>query len=219
MTAERRIACRAVFLDAGGVIVLPDRNLVADGLRALGIVHGFAGSSMVLTVEDSSPVLLELVAARCSLHRNECREALRILVIQLAGLAAQRATEEDDTTMAEEVAEMFAARSAEEQQEHAVRFHRAIARGAGNPVLAAFAEALMVSFAEDCREKIEPPPDLRKSAQVHNAIYKAIRRRRPDEAESAMEEHGYLAVADELSRAQPQKDAESDRKNRALFRI
>jgi putative hydrolase of the HAD superfamily len=31
------IPCRAVFLDAGGVIVLPDRGLVAGALRAVGI--------------------------------------------------------------------------------------------------------------------------------------------------------------------------------------
>jgi putative hydrolase of the HAD superfamily len=32
-----RIACRAVFLDAGGVIVLPDRGLVASALAGAGI--------------------------------------------------------------------------------------------------------------------------------------------------------------------------------------
>jgi putative hydrolase of the HAD superfamily len=32
-----RIACRAVFLDAGGVIVLPDRRLLADALARIGL--------------------------------------------------------------------------------------------------------------------------------------------------------------------------------------
>jgi putative hydrolase of the HAD superfamily len=32
-----RIPCRAVFLDAGGVIVLPDRGLVADALARIGV--------------------------------------------------------------------------------------------------------------------------------------------------------------------------------------
>ena len=32
-----RIRCRAVFLDAGGVIVLPDRHLLASALRSVGI--------------------------------------------------------------------------------------------------------------------------------------------------------------------------------------
>jgi len=32
-----RIACRAVFLDAGGVIVLPDRHLLAGALAEIGI--------------------------------------------------------------------------------------------------------------------------------------------------------------------------------------
>jgi putative hydrolase of the HAD superfamily len=32
-----RIPCRAVFLDAGGVIVLPDRHLVADALSRIGV--------------------------------------------------------------------------------------------------------------------------------------------------------------------------------------
>jgi len=32
-----RIRCRAVFLDAGGVIVLPDRHLLASAVRSVGI--------------------------------------------------------------------------------------------------------------------------------------------------------------------------------------
>jgi putative hydrolase of the HAD superfamily len=34
---KNRIACRAVFLDAGGVLVLPDRHLLAGALAEIGI--------------------------------------------------------------------------------------------------------------------------------------------------------------------------------------
>jgi putative hydrolase of the HAD superfamily len=34
---RKRIACRAVLLDAGGVVVLPDRHLVTDALARVGI--------------------------------------------------------------------------------------------------------------------------------------------------------------------------------------
>lgn len=37
MALSGRIACRAVFLDAGGVIVLPDRHLLAGALASAGI--------------------------------------------------------------------------------------------------------------------------------------------------------------------------------------
>ncbi|MGO9906860.1 MAG: HAD family hydrolase [Solirubrobacteraceae bacterium] len=37
MTQRNRLPCRAVFLDAGGVLVLPDRHLLAGALAEIGI--------------------------------------------------------------------------------------------------------------------------------------------------------------------------------------
>ncbi len=37
MTKRKRLPCRAVFLDAGGVLVLPDRHLLAGALAEVGI--------------------------------------------------------------------------------------------------------------------------------------------------------------------------------------
>ena len=37
MTRRNRLPCRAVFLDAGGVLVLPDRHLLAGALAEIGI--------------------------------------------------------------------------------------------------------------------------------------------------------------------------------------
>ena len=162
-------------------------------LRALGILRRRTDSAVVLA-EDSSPVLLDLLAARYAASGNATREALRILAIQLAGLAAQRATLDDHTAMAEEVAEMYAAGTTGEHLEHVVRFHRAIARAAGNSVLAAFAEVLMVSNSNHSQALVEASFDLRESARMHSEIYRAIRRRHPAEAKNAMEEHGYLAA-------------------------
>jgi putative hydrolase of the HAD superfamily len=37
VTQRKRLRCRAVFLDAGGVLVLPDRHLLAGALAEIGI--------------------------------------------------------------------------------------------------------------------------------------------------------------------------------------
>ncbi|MFP5226675.1 MAG: FadR/GntR family transcriptional regulator [Acidobacteriota bacterium] len=158
-------------------------------LQILGVFRRRSDTALVVT-ENPPPLLLDLVAAVRTASANERSEALHILVTQLAGLAAHRATQDDHTAMAEEVAEMYAAGSPADHLEHEVRFHRMIARAAGNSVLAAFAEALMAS--DRFQRAADGSADLRESARMHGEIYRAIRRRQPAEARRAMDEHGRL---------------------------
>ena len=83
--------------------------------------------------------------------------------------------------MAEEVTEMFA--SLEDPAAflmHDVRFHRAIAGGCGNRVLAALVEMVAAQFYELRKETIRHARDLRESAEMHRRIYRAIRAHDPD---------------------------------------
>jgi len=166
-------------------------------LCTLGILR--RTESAVVLAEDPPPLLLELVAARCATRLNDAREALHILMTNLAGLAAQRASQDDDTAMAEELAAMYAAGNSAEHLEHAVRFHRIIARAAGNSVLAPFTEALMISESGDSRVNYEAGLNLHESARTHGEIYRAIRRRQPADARTPRRAQSARAVIREGS--------------------
>jgi GntR family transcriptional regulator, transcriptional repressor for pyruvate dehydrogenase complex len=161
-------------------------------LCTLGVLRVEPDAGIVLA-EDPPELLLKLLAALCASRPRAVTEARHVLETELAGLAAERASQDDHTAMAEEVAGMYAATAAGDHLDHAVRLHRAIARATGNSILAAFAEALMISGPVESDESSEEHLDLRESAHVHAELYRAIRRHLPAEAKKAMAEHGHLA--------------------------
>jgi GntR family transcriptional repressor for pyruvate dehydrogenase complex len=121
-------------------------------------------------------------------------EARLVIESSLAALAAERATGEQITELAEEVTEMYA--SLDDPPEyliHDVRFHRAIARAAANPILAAVMETLIANLYERRRETIQNAIDIKESAEMHREIFRAIRSHNPAQARRAMEEHLNMA--------------------------
>src|SRR5690349_24779062 len=109
------------------------RPSVRAGLRALaamGVVQSRHGAGTF--IRSGPPVLgsepLSFLAALHGFTREEMYEARRILEVEAAGLAADRATPEDLATLAEEVAGMFANRDNPPLfLVHDVNFHRAVA--------------------------------------------------------------------------------------------
>jgi GntR family transcriptional regulator, transcriptional repressor for pyruvate dehydrogenase complex len=102
--------------------------------------------------------------------------------------------------MAEEVAEMYA--TFDDPQEyliHDVRFHRAIAEAAGNPILGVLMETVAGAMYDERQRTVERSLDLRPSAEMHRAIYRAIRARDGAAARKAMEQHLRLAETAQVS--------------------
>lgn len=166
------------YLAAMGVIKVRHGvgTFVADGpaefdkasLRIMGVLHGFQSWQMF--------------------------EARLILESHLAELAAERSEQEHHAALSEEVAEMFAAiDSPSEYLVHDVLFHRIISRASGNPILAALMETITSALYDDRRKTVEHSRDLRESAEMHRAIYRAIRARKPTEARKLMEQHLRMA--------------------------
>src|SRR5947207_9549793 len=122
------------------------RPSVRAGLRSLaavGIVESRHGAGSFITAGPPRLSIgpLSLLAALHGFTRDDMFEARRVLEMGAARLAAERATGDDLAAMSEEVAGMFA--SMQDPQEflvHDVRFHRAVAMGSHNPVLAALVE-------------------------------------------------------------------------------
>jgi len=171
------------------------RPSVRSGLEALesmGVVVSRRGAGTFLA--EGPPDLgrepLSLLASLHGFTPAEMFEARLVLEVGVAGLAARHAEGEPLAAMAEEVTEMFA--SADEPAaflRHDVRFHRAVAAGCGNRVLAALMEMVAAQFYEQRKETVERARNLRDSAEMHRRIFRAIRARDAEGARTAMTEH------------------------------
>jgi len=181
------------------------RPTVRTGLRSLasmGVVQSRQGSGTFIAA--GPPVLssepLNLLAALHGLTRDGLFEARRVLEVGTSALAAERASGEHVAAMSEEVTGMYA--SVERPATfllHDVRFHRAIAAAANNPVLGVLIDMLASLFFERRRETILSATDLRDTADAHRKIYKAIRARHREAASAAMDEHLRVAQAAQTS--------------------
>jgi GntR family transcriptional repressor for pyruvate dehydrogenase complex len=167
-------------------------------LAAMGVMkirHGVG-----TFVADGPPELgktsLSLMGALHGFKLWQMFEARLILESNLALLAAERGREENFAALAEEVAEMYATvDNPAEYLIHDVRFHRAIAEAAGNPILAAVMETVATALYDQRRTTVERAKDLKESAEAHRDIYRAIRSRNSAAARKAMEHHLKTAQA------------------------
>ncbi len=160
-------------------------------LQAMSIVTSRRGAGTFIV--EGPPHLgkapLEFLAALHGFTLDQMYEARRLLEVGAAGLAAERATGEQLATMADEITGMFA--SLEEPKtvlRHDLGFHRAVAAGSGNPIVAAIIGTLAEIIWETGRVNTEGF-SLRDSAETHRRIYDAIRARSPERARREMTEH------------------------------
>jgi GntR family transcriptional repressor for pyruvate dehydrogenase complex len=192
------------------------RPTVRAGLRsmaALGVVESRHGAGTFITAGPPrlSTGPLSLMAALHGFTRDEMFEARRVLEVGAAGLAADHATGDNLASMAEEVTGMFA--SLEDPQAfllHDLRFHRAVAVGSHNAVLAALVEMVSALVYERRRLTVERARDLKESAEMHRRIYAAIRERNADRAREAMSEHLTQARMAQASEDAPAAHAAGD---------
>ncbi len=173
------------------------RPTVRIGLRALaamGVVRSRHGSGTY--IPEGPPTLgserLSFMAALHGFTREEMYEARRILEVGAAGLAAERATPEQLTTLAEEVASLFA--SMHEPQRflvHDINFHRTLAAASGNPIVASLVEMVSELYYERRLQTAEraSDKDLRDAAEMHRRIYQAVRSRDAEAARVSMNDH------------------------------
>ena len=93
--------------------------------------------------------LLRLLAALHGFSPDAMFEARHILEVSLAGLAAERATDEHLAMMAEAVADTYA--SLNDPKAYLVydmQFHRAVALASGNPIVATLMDMVTAALYE-----------------------------------------------------------------------
>ena len=160
-------------------------------LQAMGIVTARRGAGTFIV--GGPPRLgkgpLQFLAALHGFTLDQMYEARRILEAGAAALAAQRARGEHLATMSEEITDMFA--TLDEPKAflaHDLDFHRAVAGGSGNPILAAIIAMLTEIIRDTGRLNMEGF-ELRASAEAHRRIYEAIRAHDAERAGGRMAEH------------------------------
>ena len=171
------------------------RPSLRSGLRALasmGVLKSRQGAGTFVAggppTLDSEP--LRLLAALHGFSFDHMFETRSILEVGAAGLAAENATADQLATLADEIAEMYAALGdPQEYLVHDIRFHRAVAAASGNPTLATLMEMVSAVLYERRRDTIERAHDFSESLELHQQVYRAIRARQPEQARAAMREH------------------------------
>ena len=179
------------------------RPSVRTGLQSLatvGVVDSRRGAGTF--VADGPPVLdvnpLSLFSALHGIPDGELFEARRVIEIDLAGLAAERAGGDELAAISEQVMEMFA--SLDDAQRfliHDIRFHRAVSAAARNPLLGAIMEMVAEIFYEERRTTVDRWQGAPEAAAQHRRIYQAIKSGDVERARREMGDHLTWAQRDQ----------------------
>ena len=163
-------------------------------LTAVGILQSRQGAGTFVAEAEESPTLdtnaLRLLSALHGFTSDEMFEARLALEMSIAGLAAERATSEQMTQLAEEIAGMYSSLDRPPQYlVHDMQFHQTVAAASGNRILTALMN-MVATILFDYRSKtVKRATDLKESAEQHHRIYRAIRDHDVDAARLAMRFH------------------------------
>jgi GntR family transcriptional repressor for pyruvate dehydrogenase complex len=184
-------------------VVGVSRASVRTGLRSLatvGVVEARRGAGTF--VVEGPPLLdvnpLSLFSVLHGIPQNELFETRRVIEVDVAGLAAKRAGAEELANISEEVMEMYA--SLDDVHRfliHDIRFHRAVAKAARNPLLGAIMEMVADLFYDQRTATVEGWQGAAEAAEQHRRIYRAIRAGDVDTARAEMGHHLTWAQRDQ----------------------
>lgn len=173
------------------------RPTLRAGIRSLatvGILRSRQGAGTFVAQAAESPTLdssqLRMLSALHGFTSDEMFEARLALEMSIAALAAERATSEQMTLMAEEITGMYASLNDPEQYlVHDMRFHQAIAAASDNRILTALMNMVAAMLYDSRSKTVKFARDLKESAEQHHNIYKALRERDVEAARRTMHDH------------------------------
>ncbi len=161
-------------------------------MTALGVVEVAVGEGMFVGRGQSSILTKPLSWALLMGERStrELIEARRVVEVELAGMAAERATEEEIATIAERLEAMRASLTDVDTYSRCdVEFHLAVARAGHNQVLHHVVDTLRQILRVWIVEVLLSYEDKTESFNQHVPIYEAIRARDVQAARAAMRAH------------------------------
>jgi len=173
------------------------RPTLRAGIRSLstvGILQSRQGAGTFVAEVEESPTLdgsaLRLLSALHGFTSDEMFEARLALEMSIAALAAERASSEQMTLMAEEIASMYASLDDPEQYlVHDMQFHQVIAAASKNRILTSLMNMVAKILFDARRKTVKNATDLKDSVSQHQNVYRAIRERSPEMARAAMHDH------------------------------
>lgn len=189
------------------------RPTLRAGIRSLatvGILQSRQGAGTFVAERDESPTLdgspLRMLSALHGFTSDEMFEARLALEMSIAGLAAERATSEQMTLMAEEITGMYASLDEPEQYlVHDMQFHQTIAAASNNRILTSLMNMVATILFDSRSKTVHRALDLKQSAEQHHNIYRAMRERDPEAARRAM--HDHLIETQKAQRLEEQQTA------------
>ena len=198
------------------------RPTLRAGLRSLsavGILQSRQGSGTFVVEAEESPTLdtsaLRLLSALHGFTSDEMFQARLALEMSIAALAAENASVEQITLLAEAIAGMYASLDDPEQYlVYDMQFHQLVAAASGNGILTALMNMIAAILYDYRRKTVKRATDLKESAEQHHNIYRAIREHNSDSARQAMRVHlieTQRAQRMEVEREALEKDKERNR--------
>ncbi|OZM78786.1 FadR/GntR family transcriptional regulator [Pseudonocardia sp. MH-G8] len=167
-------------------------------LEVLGIVEVRVGSGTYVrgTVSDLLPQAIEWGLMLGERHTRDLVEARRHLEAVTARLAAQRATDDDVARLRARLERMReTADAVAEFTEADVEFHLEVARIAGNTVLRDILHSVRALLRVWIQRAVGADGDTSATLAEHEAVFRAVERKAPDAAATAMETHMEKASA------------------------
>lgn len=165
-------------------------------LRAQGLVEVSRGRRPRVCPVDPQVAIdsLQALFVRSVASLRHLFEIRRPLELEIAGLAAERATEEDLAAMQGSIDQQMVSKSLSKQIECDRRFHELLANSTGNALFQMLLSTIGPLLNESRRTTLSRVGAGR-AIEGHVAIIKALRGRNPEEARQAMALH--LAMAEE----------------------
>jgi GntR family transcriptional repressor for pyruvate dehydrogenase complex len=176
----------------------PSLRTALKALSVMGIIRAKPGAGTYIA-ESLPEIFNEPMHFMTLIHNisdEELFEARRIIESGLAGLAAERATEDDLSVLSREIEGMHERLDDPEGfLKHDVAFHQTIAQAADNTVMTGVMETIAQLLYHIRRQSIADADDLDEALRWHERIYAAIRSRDAAQARETISAHLRAAEA------------------------
>lgn len=169
------------------------RTVIREAINSLstkGLVRVVHGKGVSVAPMEDWKVLDAGLLSALSHSLAELLELRKILEVEAAGLAAERATDQDlqaISTALDTYEKAF--NNVEERVQADIDFHAAISRATENHLLSIILEPLGELLRSSRKATLGVPAGAEKSRVAHNRICEAIRRRDAAGARQAMRQH------------------------------
>lgn len=184
------------------------RTVIREAMRILvtqGLVEISQGRRPRVKAADPQAAIVSLDAllSRGSGSLAHLTEVRLPLEVEIAGLAAERATAEQLQALAQTNEQLAGAKNLEECIEADIAFHRALATATNNPLFVLLLETV-AQLLRESRRRTLTQSGVQLALEEHRKIYETVEQRDPAAARAAMRQHMRLIERDLTIAARPQ---------------